>query len=139
MSVLAAMKSTRSRAAAIIVFTALQPAPPTPTTRILAACLLCSNWLIETAFLSEDFFQPLAHPPLHLLVDVIVADSEDAPVLILGTVDDESDTGGVDRALHHVDQPAHAARDPASHRQANHLFRQFRHPRQERGPAGDHD
>src|SRR5271156_1180432 len=43
MSVLHAMKSTRSSALAIIVFTALQPAPPTPTTRILAACLLCSK------------------------------------------------------------------------------------------------
>jgi hypothetical protein len=40
MSVLAAMKSTRSSDALIIVFTALQPAPPTPTTRIFAACLL---------------------------------------------------------------------------------------------------
>jgi hypothetical protein len=40
MSVFAATKFTRSRAAAIMVLIALQPAPPTPTTRIFAVCLL---------------------------------------------------------------------------------------------------
>ena len=50
MSVLAAIKSTRSSDPAIIVFTALQPPPPTPTTRIFAACLTSESM---ESFLSE--------------------------------------------------------------------------------------
>src|SRR5262245_11445982 len=103
------MKSTRSSWAPIMVLMALHPAPPTP--RIVAAALAaCSNSFIESVLESlegkegleavatrarlEDFLQPLPHPALDLLVDVLLADLEDAQVLVLGPVQDQAHARG---------------------------------------------
>src|SRR5260370_13981781 len=131
MSVFAAMKSTRSRLAAIIVFTALHPPPPTPTTRIFAACLLSSIELIGHPSL-ENLFKPLAHPPLHLLVDVVLPDPEHPAVLVLRTVDDEADACGVHRALDHVHQSTDSARHSPADRYAEYFLGQLGHPGEQR-------
>src|SRR5262244_2712364 len=130
------MKSTRSNLAAIIVFTALQPPPPTPTTRIFAACLLSSIELI--AFPLENLLKPLAHPPLHLLVDVVFPNAEHSAILVLGTVDNESDAGCVHRAFHHVDQSTDSARHSPADRQAENFLGQLGHAGEQRRSAGNH-
>src|SRR5690606_26595882 len=61
MSVFAAMKSTRSRFEAIIVLIALQPPPPTPTTRIFAA-VFCSNASIKVPSTPRARAHPHVHP-----------------------------------------------------------------------------
>src|SRR5712692_4916735 len=150
MSVLAAMKSTRSRLATIIVLIALHPPPPTPTTRILAACLLSSivfmgpftsndqlicavskfsdPWLSRRVRL-KNLLQPFLHPALDFSIDVLIADAKESPVLVPGAVDDQPDSGGVHRALHHVDQSPDTPRHPPPDRESEHLFGQLGHSR----------
>src|SRR5690349_17095620 len=128
-SVFAAMNSTPSRRPATMVLIALPPPPPTPITLIraqgslpsLSSIPMCLSFRRAGRGL-EELPEPLLHAVPDLAVDVLLADLEvRARLRLPRAVLHEPDRRRELRALHHVDEPADAARHAAPHRHPQHL------------------
>src|SRR5262249_32675554 len=138
--------STRSNPEAlhcsIIVLTAFPPAPPTPMTLIFAPCTTSSSTSsnivppdFDIQFL-ENFFDPLAHPFLHLVIDVVFTIPEDPVALVPASVQHHPHARGVQWVLHHVHQAADPLRNAPAHRQVEDLLGQLRHAFEHRAASG---
>src|SRR5207248_2048719 len=100
-----------------------------------------SGWDIELAPPNglKELAEPVAHPPLHLAVDVVaVADLELGAFAVLNPVLDQADAGRKARAPHHVTQTANALGQATSYRQPEHLLGELRHSVEDGGATGNH-
>src|SRR5256884_4436750 len=143
-SVLAAMKSTPGKPAAIMVFTALPPPPPIPTTLIRAAPLASTNSIIAAPPpLRPGVLEELPEPPHHPLThhpDVTEHALAAAPVtVLLEPVEDETDCRRIHGTRDGVNQAVQMKRGPEPHRQPEDTLGERRHVLEHRAAAGQHD
>src|SRR5207247_3851200 len=143
-SVLAAMKSTPGRPAAIMVFTALPPPPPTPTTLIRAAPLASANSIIAAPpRFPPGVLEELPEPPHHPLThhpDLTEHALAAAPVpIVLEPVEDETDCRRIHGTRDGVNQAIQMKRRPEPHRQPEDALGERRHVLEHRAATGQHD
>src|SRR5436190_13058769 len=143
-SVLAAMKSTPGKPAAIMVFTALPPPPPIPTTLIRAAPLASTNSIIAAPPpLRPGGLEELPEPPHHPLTrhaDLTEHALAAAPVsVLLEPVEDETDCRRIHGTRDGVNQAAQMKRRPEPHGQPEDALGERRHVLEHRPATGqDH-
>src|SRR5215467_11898607 len=143
-SVLATTKSTPWRPAAIMLLTALPPAPPTPNTVIRGFSSRMSGIfkLMLMGCLSEAFAKPLSHPgeiAARPRLDVPrVARFEMFQVRKL-RIDQKPSRHGEGRSPGGLRQPRNAKRTAHAHRPAQNAGRQFANAGQLTGSAGENN
>src|SRR5262245_7258564 len=145
-SVLTAMNSTPCTPSSIMWFTALPPAPPTPTTLMIGPLtspstisnMLLSPCRLETATrLLKVSLKPLPHAPEHGLERAALA--RKLSVLHLRhTLEQKPHRGGVARRAHDFGEAALVARQAQAHGHVEDLLAQLHHSLHRRGASGEH-
>src|SRR5262245_56393985 len=150
-SVLAARKSTPGSPAAIMVFTALLPPPPTPITLIRAPSTTSTTSPIAPppsgvrpradASHSEELPQPAHHP-----VPRPLERAEPRPILLrrrasvpLESVQHEADSCRIHWTRDDVNQSTEMKRQTEARRSAEDALRERSHAAEDRAAAGQHD